>query len=397
MISSKRNSKALYIDTEALSTLALVQEGLLAPVTGLMNEATAREVDSKKVYKGVPFPFSFILAPTGRRNREVLETLEEGESVDLVSQGSKVGELKVEEVFEIDPSERLQHIYGTSDPSHPGVRNTLARLGDIAVSGEYRVNYPLIGDTVNRVNQMIRRTGAKRIASMMLAANPINRAHERMIRQSISEADIMVLFLRKPFTDEGLRYDIRLNALNLFIDNFLPRNRVIVVPFENSYIFAGYNELILDALLARNYGCNELIIGRNHAGLGLYYDQNRLNSIFDRLSDIDIEIKTVDEYVYCDTCRTLVSTRTCPHGQHHHIHYHSHSIMTLIQNGILPPTILVRKEISANIIAALFPNRFEHLQELYYSLMPSPGLLEKKSDEQFYKKLMMLYQTSSLT
>jgi sulfate adenylyltransferase len=71
--------------------------------------------------------------------------------------------------------------------------------------------------------------------------------------------------------------------------------------------------------------------------------------------------------------------------------------MTLIQNGILPPTILVRKEISANIIAALFPNRFEHLQELYYSLMPSSGLLEKKSDEQFYKKLMMLYQTSSLT
>ena len=232
---------------------------------------------------------------------------------------------------------------------------------------------------------------------MVLAANPINRAHERMIRQSISEADIVVLFLRKPFTNEGLRYDIRLNALNLFIDNFLPRNRVIVVPFENSYIFAGCNELILDALLARNYGCNELIIGRNHAGLGLYYDQNRLNSIFDRLSDIDIEIKTVDEYVYCDTCRTLVSSRTCPHGQHHHIHYHSQSIMTLIQNGILPPTILVRKEISANIIAALFPNRFEHLQELYYSLMPSSGLLEKKSDEQFYKKLMMLYQTSSLT
>ena len=396
MTSSKRN-KALYIDTEALSTLALVQEGLLSPVDKLMNSKTAKIVDETKEYKGVPFPFSFILAPTGKRNSEVIKSLNIGESVDLISQDRVVGELKVEDIFEVDPHQRLLNIYGTADPSHPGVRNTLPRLGKWAVSGPYRVEYPLIRDTVNRVQEMIRRTGAKKISSMMLAANPINRAHERMIRQSISEADLMVLFLRKPFTEEGLRYDIRLNALNLFIDNFLPRNKVVVIPFENSYIFAGYNEMVLDALLAKNYGCSELVIGKNHAGLGLYYDQNRLNTIFDTLSGIDIKIKTVDEYVYCDTCRTLVSTQTCPHGQHHHIHYHSHSIMTLIQNGLLPPTILVRKEISANIIAALFPNRFENLQELYYSLMPSSGLLETKSDEQFYEKLMKLYQTSSLT
>jgi len=105
----------------------------------------------------------------------------------------------------------------------------------------------------------------------------------------------------------------------------------------------------------------------------------------------------MDEYVYCDTCRTLVSTQTCPHGQHHHVHYHSASILALIKKGILPPTILVRKEVSATITAALFPDRFRNLQELYYSLMPSSGLLEQKTDEQFYTKLMKLYQTSSLT
>jgi sulfate adenylyltransferase len=232
---------------------------------------------------------------------------------------------------------------------------------------------------------------------MMLAATPLNRAHARIIRPPLSDTDLMVLFLRNPFTNEGLRYDIRYNAVSLFIDNFLPRNRALVVPFENTYIFAGYNELILDALLAKNCGCHELVIGKNHAGLGLYYDQNRISSIFDTLNDIDIEISTVDEYVYCDTCKTLVSIRTCPHGQHHHIHYHSDSIMTLIENGILPPPILVRKEVSANIVAALFPNRIDNLQETYYSLMPSSGLLEHQSDEQFYLKLMELYQTSSLT
>ncbi len=244
---------------------------------------------------------------------------------------------------------------------------------------------------------MINKTSAKFVSSIMLAANPFNRAHERMIRQAISDSDLLIIFLRKPFTADNLRYDIRHNALTTFIDNFLPQNKVIIIPFENSYIFSGYNELILDAILAKNYGCNQLLVGKNHGGLGLYYDKNRLSSIFDHCKNIDIHIKTVDEYVYCDTCKTLVSTQTCPHGQHHHVHYHSESIMQLIQNGVMPPSILVRKEVSANILAALFPERFDNLQELYYSLMPGLGLLEEQSDEQFYLKLMELYQTSSLT
>jgi sulfate adenylyltransferase len=389
--------KTLYIDTEALSTLALVQAGLIAPVTGLMNEAEAKEVDRTQLYKGVPFPFAFVLAPKGQKNRKVLETLKQGETVDLVSEGRKVGELSVEETFPIDPKQRLYNIYGTADPSHPGVKNTTSRLGEIAVSGPYTVEYPLIEDNIRRINQMITRTGAKFVTSMMIAANPLNRAHERMIRQAISDADLLVIFLRKPFTNEGLRYDIRYNALNRFIDNFIPRNKVIIIPFENTYIFAGYNELILDALLAKNYGCHQLVVGKNHGGLGLYYDQNRLNSVFDHCKNIDIHIKTVDEYVYCDTCKTLVSTQTCPHGQHHHVHYHSESIMKLIQSGLMPPPILVRKEVSANILASLFPDRFENLQQMHYSLMPGSGLLEQQSEEQFYLKLIELYQTSSLT
>jgi len=392
-----QKNKSLYIDTEALSALSLVKEGLISPVTKLMNEQEAHSVDKTKFYKGVPFPFAFILAPNGKRNREVLKTLQKGEVIDLINYEKKVGELIVEETFAIDPQKRLYNIYGSSDPSHPGVKNTMARLGDIAVSGEYTVEYPLITDNIKRIKSMITKTGAKVISSMMLAANPFNRAHERMIRQAISDSDLLVIFLRKPFTSKGLRYDIRFNALNTFIENFLPRNKVIVIPFENSYIFAGFNELVLDALLAKNYGCSQLVVGKNHGGLGLYYDKNRLNTVFDHCKNIDIDIKTVDEYVYCDTCKTLVSTQTCPHGQHHHVHYHSESIMKLIKSGVIPPPILVRKEVSANILAALFPERFENLQELYYSLMPGSGLLEQQSEEQFYIKLIELYQTSSLT
>ena len=395
-MASSRKNRALYIDGEALSTLALVKAGLIAPVKKLMDQKTAAEVDSTKLYQGFPFPFAFILAPKGRVNRKVLLSASKGEVLDLISKNRKVGQIIVDETFPIDPKERLHNIYGTSDSAHPGVKNTMARLGDIAVSGEYQVDYPLIDDNIKRIRSLINRTGARKISSIMLAANPFNRAHERMIRQALNTSDMMVIFLRKPFTSEGLRYDIRYNALSRFVEYFLPRNKVIIIPFENTYIFAGYNELILDALLAKNYGCNELVIGKNHAGLGLYYDKNRLNTIFDGFKDIDITITTVDEYVYCDTCKTLVSPQTCPHGEHHHTHYHSNSILKLLQSGIIPPSLLVRKEVSANILSALFPDRFENLQEMHHSIMPGSGLLEQQSEEQFYIKLAELYQTSSL-
>ena len=396
MVSSRKN-KQLHIDAEALSTLALVQEGLLAPITKLMNQKEAKEVRETKMYKGVSFPFAFILTPSGKTNENVLKSLQKGDVVDLVTDGKIMGELIVDETFDISPKDRLRCIFGTADKSHPGVQDTAKRLGNIAVAGEYKVEYPLISGSKRVVSQKIKASGAKKISALMLTANPFNRVHERTIRQAIEHSDLVIIFLLKPFHNDGLRYDIRHDAVQTVIDNFLPANKVVIVPLENSYIFAGYNELVLDALVAKNYGCTRLLIGKNHAGLGLLYDDDQENSIFDVSEDIQIEIRTIPPHVYCNKCRTLVSTNTCPHGQHHHVRYHSASILDLIKEGLLPPSILVRREVSASIISALFPNRFERLQALYDTLMPNDGLIEEHSEEDFYIKLMGLYQTSSLT
>ena len=396
-MSYSRKNRALFIDTEALSSLALVQEGLLAPVTSLMNKSEAQEVDETRKYKDIPMPYSFILAPKGKRNQEVLQNAKKGEKLILVTQGKEVGHIIVDETFKIDPLKRIFQIYGTTDTSFPAVSRALKRLGEWAVSGSYEVVYPSIKENINRVQNAIKESGAKKIAGMMLGANPFNRAHERVIRQALDSSDLLVIFLMKPFTKEGIDFKIRHESLSIFIENFLPQNRIVVVPFENSYIFSGYNELILDALLAKNYGCTKLIVGRNHRALGAIYSENEMNTIFDNFKDIDIKISLINEFVYCDICRTLVNQTTCPHGQHHHIHYHHKPLMKLIQNGIIPPTILVRKEISSHILASLFPNRFSNLQETYDMLIPSGGLLEEKSEKDFYIKLIELYQTSGLT
>ena len=396
-MASSRKNKALYIDKQAVSALSLAKAGLLSPVTELMGKEESDLLSKSKTYKNKTFPFPFLLTPSGKRNIEVLKNASTGDCLDLFCEDEPVGSICVKEVFEINKAERLKQIYGTDNLSHPGVQATAERLGPYGVSGEYTINQSKIKANIELITKAKETINAKHATAIMIAANPLHRGHERVIRQALEKTDLIVLFLLKPFQDTELKYETRHKILEHYIANYLPKNRVIVVPFETNYLFAGFNEVILDAIVAKNYGCNRLLIGENHAGIGMYYDQNTNKSILDTLKGIDIEVETISEFVYCNTCKTLVSVKTCPHGQHHHISYHSESILELMKTGLLPPAVLMRKELSAMVLAHLFPNRFRNLEKLYYDIMPNAGILEEHDESDFYLALMALYQTTSLT
>ncbi|PHR57487.1 MAG: sulfate adenylyltransferase [Arcobacter sp.] len=394
---SSRKNKELHLDKEAASALCLLSAGLLSPVTTLMNKTETLEVIKTGLVNEKTFPFPFILSPGGKMNEEVLKNAKKGDRLELFVDKEAYGHLIVDEIFEINPRERVRQIYGTDDLSHPGVKKIFERLGKYAISGKYDIINSSLNKNKELINEAKARVNAKHTTAMMMAANPLHRAHERLIRQTLDKTDLIVIFLLKPYHENDLIYETRLETLDYFINNFLPKNRVVVIPLEQSYIFAGYNEVLIDAIVAQNYGCNCLTIGQNHAGVGMYYDQNAHKSIVDRLVGTNIEISIAAEYVYCNECKTLVSTNTCPHGQHHHINYHSESILELLKIGLLPPAVLMRKEISALILAKLFPDRFKNLEKLYYDILPITGLLEEHNEQDFYIELMKLYQTTSLT
>ncbi len=394
---SVKNDKSLYIDKEALATLAMVKEGVLLPVDKLMNEKESKAVEESSTYKGEFFPFPFILAPSGKRNEKVLKSLKSGEKINLVVGGEICGELKVDDVFKIDRLKRVEKIFATTDTSHPGVKDTLKRLGEYAVSGEYEVDTSFIKNIKELIKNHREDVGAKKVTAIMIAAKPLHRGHERMIRIALDKADMIVLFLLKPYKKDKFSYELREEALRYYVEHFLPKNRVLIVPFENTYIFAGYNNVFLDSLAAKNLGCDAISVGQNHSGIGMFYDKYGTNSIVDRFKRDDFDIEVSSEYVYCNECKTLVSTNTCPHGSHHHISYISEFIEELMIQGLLPPTILVRKEISAIFLSSLYKNRWKKLITKYPNFFPSSGLLEEMDDKKFYQKIIALHQTVSLT
>jgi sulfate adenylyltransferase len=396
-MASSRKNRTLFIDEEAVSALALLKAGLLFPVTKLMGKAEMEEVAKTKLVNGISFPFPFILSPNGNVNEQVLITAERGEVLDLICNNEKVGDICVDEVFEINPEERILSIYGTSDESHPGIASSYKRIGKYALSGDFNIDHEELLQSKQQVLEAKNSLDARRTTAIMMAANPLHRGHERLIRQTLEKTDFLVIFLLKPYTQADLKYELREEVLNYFIHYFLPKNRVRVVPLESSYIFGGYNEIILDAIVAKNYGCDILKIGHNHAGVNLYYNHELDQSVLDQMQGIGIQINVASEYVYCNECTTLVSTHTCPHGQHHHISFASDSILQLLKLGMMPPAVLVRKELSSIILAKMFPNRFENIERLYNNLMPHSGLLESHSERDFYVELVRLHQTTSLT
>jgi sulfate adenylyltransferase len=394
---SSRKNRTLFIDKEAVSALALLKAGLLYPVTELMNEKQMREVSQSKLVDGISFPFPFIFSPGGSVNEQVLTSVKSGETLDLICDNEKVGDICVDEIFEINPKERLLHMYGTDDTQHPGIASKHQRLGNYAISGEFNIKHEELLREKEKLLKAKESTQAKETTAIMMALNPLHRAHERLIRQTLESCDLLVIFLLKPYHSADLQYKLREEVLTYFIDNFLPKNRVLIIPLESSYIFGGFNEIILDAIVAKNYGCDTLKIGHNHAGANIYYNRNLDDTLLSQMKGIDIAINMSSQYVYCNECTTLVSTQTCPHGKHHHTSYASESILQLLKLGILPPAVLMRKELSSMILASMFPDRFDNIEKMYNDLMPHTGLVESHTERDLYIELIKLHQTTSLT
>ena len=99
-----------------------------APLDGFQgSEAWQSVVDSMRLPDGQPWSIPVTLAS---------ETGEVGETLELVGhEGSKLGTITVEEVYERDLKREAEAVYRTSDESHPGVA-AVYREGARTVAGK---------------------------------------------------------------------------------------------------------------------------------------------------------------------------------------------------------------------------------------------------------------------
>jgi len=393
MTSARKNSE-ISINTEVYGALELIKNKILSNFSALMDDEQIKEV-AKKVYLiGEPMPYSFGFAPFGEVNQNIASKLHAGQRVNLNMDGKIVGHIDVAKVFKFDESMRAKNIFLANESNSEMSLN----LGKYGISGEFELYDESLQISKDALNELIKESGAKKITAVFLTADPFNRAHERLVRMTIDKADLVVVFLIRTREERHIDYEIRKQVLDFFNQNYLPTKKVFVFALKNTTLFSSHANPTLECIAASRLGANKLVIGQNHSGIGMFFDHNEVHTILDIYkNDLNLDVIVLPELVYCNKCKTLVSTKSCPHGQHHQIKYHPDVIKELLFNGIMPPAILVRPEISALILSKLYVNRFKDIQKLCDDLFVNSGLLENKTDRDFYEELMKLYQTSSLT
>lgn len=392
-MSARKNSE-ISINTEVFGALELIKNKIVSDYDSLMDDEQIKEVSEKGYFNGEPMPYSFGFAPFGEINQNITSKLAPGQKVNLNLDGKIVGHIEVAKVFKFDESMRAKNIFLANEASNDKELN----LGKYGISGKFELYDESMQICKNALNDLIKEDGAKKITAVFLTADPFNRAHERLVRMTIDKADLVIVFLIRTREEKHVDYEIRKQVLDYFVQNYLPTKKVFVFALENTTLFTSHANPTLECIAASRLGANKLVIGQNHSGIGMFFDHNEAHTILDIYkNDLNLEVIVLPELVYCNKCKTLVSTKSCPHGQHHQIKYHPDVIKELLFNGIMPPAILVRPEISAIVLSKLFTNRFKDVQKLCDDLFVNSGLLENKTDRDFYEELMKLYQTSSLT
>lgn len=363
-----RQLPAIWIDLEATITIEMIATGVLSPNVGFMNQADYESVLARgRLSNGVVWPVPLSFAPVGTRNREVIAMLSAGDEVALTDHdGEPVAILAVEDIFSYDKQERARHLFGTTDRNHPGVDAIYRRMGEIALGGTLKMLRRVDWGPFEKIRQEPQDTWRlfyekekfRSVAGFITGANPLHRGHEYIHRNILEEVDGLFL---QPLVEmakrEYVRHEYRMLAYRSVLDTYYPKQRAVLSPLRVTYIFAGPREAVLHALIMKNYGCTHALIGRDHAGIGSFYDKYASHSVFDEFSpaELGIDVRLFHEVFYCARCASHATTQSCPHDEQYRVNISGTGIREMLRHGILPPKEVVRPESARIAIQGIQP------------------------------------------
>jgi sulfate adenylyltransferase len=253
--------------------LELLAEGAFTPLTGFMGRADYESVCAhQRLADGRLWPVPVTLdIPEALADR-----LTVGDQLVLRdAEGVALAVLTVSEIFERDLLAEAENLYGTTRPSHPEVA-TLLNAHRTCVAGRLElIEWPTHYDFLPwrrrpaEVRGLLAAEGKARVLGYF-PRHLLHRAHVRFTRRAALRHDAGLLILaavgRRDHEYEGAHY-ARVRALRAAMGRY-PSGLAMLNLVELSVRRCGARAALLQAIVARNYGCTHLVLEHDYDDAG---------------------------------------------------------------------------------------------------------------------------------
>jgi sulfate adenylyltransferase len=351
-----RTLPRLDLSRREIADLELIAVGALSPLEGFMGRADyERVLAAGRLANDLPWTIPVTLSAPA----EVAPRLFRGMAAALYYDNVLRAIIDIEETFARDPSE-AQEIYGSDDDRHPGVAQ-LQQLsphyvgGKITLLEKLKPEFPAHHNEPAATRHLFRQRQWQRIAAFQ-TRNPIHRAHEYLTKVALEQADGLLIHPLVGHTkDDDIPAAVRMQCYEALLAHYYPAERAILSTLPAAMRYAGPKEAIFHALIRKNYGCTHFIVGRDHAGVGSYYDTYAAQREFDRYSPAEIGIIPLrfENSFYCRKCAAMASAKSCPHDDEAHVTLSGTKLRELLQRGVEPPPEVARPEVARILISAM--------------------------------------------
>ncbi|HWE37076.1 MAG TPA: bifunctional sulfate adenylyltransferase/adenylylsulfate kinase [Isosphaeraceae bacterium] len=271
MKATAKDVASLTLDERGLCDLELLATGAFSPLRGFLGRADyERVVGELRLADGTlwPLPVTLPVTPGGG--------VAEGKALALRDvYGNLLAFLHVEEIFPVDKDAEAKGAYGSTDAKHPSVAHLNKQPGHYA-SGRLEVlrtpphyDFVELRRTPAELRKHFEGLGWSKVVAFQ-TRNPLHRAHEELTKRAAAQIGGGLLIhpvvgVTKP---GDVDHYTRVRCYRALVDNYYEPGSVVLSLLPLAMRMAGPREVLLHAIIRRNFGCTHLIVGRDHAGPG---------------------------------------------------------------------------------------------------------------------------------